>query len=194
MNNSRRYYAVRIGRQGPRLYDNYPEFAAATLGLSGSSGKGFDNIYDAQEWLTGYLIPMASIQTNINVNLNVSDGRNISAATPMSTSTFSVPQQAFSNDSVPGLDRVQGLPREPAEVKDDPSIPVGEPAVELSDEQNNILQMVKSGRNIFFTGAAGDTMFENRMRISAFTTIIYRYRKVRATPSHHPLSTFGIWF
>ncbi|KAG6371598.1 hypothetical protein JVT61DRAFT_9308 [Boletus reticuloceps] len=63
-NNSRRYYAVRIGRQGPRLYDNYPEFAAATLGLSGTSGKRFDNIHDAQEWLAGYLIPMASIQTS----------------------------------------------------------------------------------------------------------------------------------
>jgi hypothetical protein len=97
MSNTRRYYAVRIGREGPRIYDTYTEvsnfklapcpivpapvekfandsqFAAAvsdilidfdarkthrrniqTLGLSGSSGKGFDNIHDAQKWLTEY--------------------------------------------------------------------------------------------------------------------------------------------
>ncbi|KAF8446321.1 hypothetical protein L210DRAFT_3529627, partial [Boletus edulis BED1] len=136
---------------------------------------------------------MASIQTNMNLNLNVSDGTNVSAATPTQTPTLSVPQQAFSNDSVPGLNGMQGLSRERAEGNDGPSIPVGEPTVKLSDEQDKILQIVKSGKNIFFTGAAGDTMFENRMRISAFTTIIYRYRKVRATPSHHLSSTFGVW-
>ena len=38
-----------------------------TLGLSGSSGKGFDNIHDAQEWLTGFqfgLSPVTTIHTS----------------------------------------------------------------------------------------------------------------------------------
>ncbi|KAF8845464.1 hypothetical protein BDN67DRAFT_961816 [Paxillus ammoniavirescens] len=70
MSNIRRYYAVRIGRDGPRIYDTYTEFAAATLGLSGSSGKGFDNLHDAQKWLTEYQyhfgsgLPMTTVHTS----------------------------------------------------------------------------------------------------------------------------------
>ncbi|KAF8557361.1 hypothetical protein OG21DRAFT_306893 [Imleria badia] len=151
MNNHRRYYAVRIGREGPRIYDNYAEFAAATLGLSGSSGKGFDNIHDAQEWLMGFqfgLTPgVTTIHTNINVNLNVSGGANINVGTSTPTPTLTVPQQAFPNYN-PGLNQMQEVPRQRVEVKE-------EPAIELSDEQKSILKLVKSGRNIFFTGPAG---------------------------------------
>lgn len=44
--------------------------------------------------------------------------------------------------------------------------PPAEPSIELSDEQKNILKLVKSGRNIFFTGPAGDAMSANRTRES----------------------------
>lgn len=54
---------------------------------------------------------------------------------------------------------MHGVPRE--RPKDEPfPPPAAEPAIELSEEQKNILKMVKSGRNIFFTGAAGDATFE----------------------------------
>lgn len=57
---------------------------------------------------------------------------------------------------------MQDVPMERFEVKDvPPALPVAEPSVQLSDEQKNILKLVKSGRNIFFTGPAGDTTFEN---------------------------------
>ncbi|KAF9229716.1 hypothetical protein BS17DRAFT_771824 [Gyrodon lividus] len=71
MSNTRRYYAVRIGREGPRIYDTYIEFAAAIFGFSGSSGKGFDNIQDAQKWLTGYhfgnVVPVTTIHTSKSI-------------------------------------------------------------------------------------------------------------------------------
>lgn len=51
---------------------------------------------------------------------------------------------------------MQEVPKELAEAKAAP--PSAEPTVELSDEQKNILKLVKSGRNIFFTGPAGDAM------------------------------------
>lgn len=48
--------------------------------------------------------------------------------------------------------------RERVEVKNiAPPLPVEEPSIELSDEQNNVLKLVKSGQNIFFTGPAGET-------------------------------------
>ena len=228
-NNHRRYYAVRIGREGSRIYDNYTEvrslsvrnpfrepltwglssslpqwvsfwqlFSAPrwvlncviqTLGFSGSSGKGFDNIHDAQEWLTGFqfqvgLPPVTTIHTSkyfpelviersaaeqsssglfclrvgsLDINFNINAG-----SSSTSTTTFTAPQQAFSNDSFRENNQMQEVSRERVEVKNISSpLPVEEPSVELSDEQKNVLKLVKSGRNIFFTGPAGET----RLRI-----------------------------
>lgn len=74
----------------------------------------------------------------------------------MGTPAFqvNVPQQAFPKHGFPGPNQMHEVPRQRIEVKE-------EPAVELSDEQRGILKLVKSGRNIFFTGPAGDAMFKN---------------------------------
>lgn len=52
---------------------------------------------------------------------------------------------------------MQEISKEQVEVNAAP--PPAEPSVELSDEQKNVLKLVKSGRNIFFTGPAGDVVF-----------------------------------
>lgn len=55
---------------------------------------------------------------------------------------------------------MQEVSGERVKVKDEPPpLPVAEPSIDLSDEQKKILKLVKSGRNIFFTGPAGDSVF-----------------------------------
>ena len=56
------------------------------------------------------------------------------------------------------------------------------PAVVLSDEQRAVLNMVKKGGNVFFTGSAGKNtdLFRPRWKLS-----FCRDRKVRPTSCHH---------
>lgn len=56
-----KYYAVRIGRDGPQIYDTYAKFVRATSGLSGASGKGFDTIEEALQWLNVPFGGMAAV-------------------------------------------------------------------------------------------------------------------------------------
>lgn len=56
----RGYYAVRIGRDGAQIYDTYAKFVRATSGLSGASGKGFDTIEEALQWLN---VPVGGMAT-----------------------------------------------------------------------------------------------------------------------------------
>lgn len=105
-------------------------------------------------------------QLDINLNVNVSNGTYANVGTLVSstsTTAFTTHQQAFPNNGFPsGLNQMQGVSGESSKVKDEPPLfPVAEPAVELSDEQKNILNLVKSGQNIFFTGPAGDATFES---------------------------------
>ncbi|KIJ07606.1 hypothetical protein PAXINDRAFT_158369 [Paxillus involutus ATCC 200175] len=191
---------VRIGREGPRIYDTYTEvsnfklapcpivpapvekfandsqFAAATLGLSGSSGKGFDNIHDAQKWLTEYQYhfgsgsPLTTVhtRTDINVSLNISaatavnEGAASSSTSTTTTMTFATTadrpwQQGSAQNHT--VFNVQGSPHQGYERQRFDQMqappPVAEPEIELSDEQRDILAMIRAGRNIFFTGPAG---------------------------------------
>lgn len=102
---------------------------------------------------------------DINLNLNVSNGTNANTGTVVSSTsatTSTTHQQVFLGDGFSGLNRMQQVSGELAKVKDEqPLLPVAKPAVELSDEQRNILKLVKSGQNVFFTGPAGDTIFES---------------------------------
>jgi ATP-dependent DNA helicase PIF1 len=104
--------------------------------------------------MTGFqfgLSPVTTIHANINLNINAG-----SVMSSTSTTTFNAPQQPFPSDSFPGHNQMQDVSMERVEVKDvPPALPVAEPSIELSDEQKNILELVKSGRNIFFTGPAG---------------------------------------
>ncbi|KIJ68805.1 hypothetical protein HYDPIDRAFT_25060 [Hydnomerulius pinastri MD-312] len=189
MSNARRYYAVRIGREGPRIYDSYAEFRAATLGLSGSSGKGFDNIRDAQEWLSGYHfsggVTTTHTRTDISVSLNISGGTNgpraeasTSSSTSTTTTTTTSPatgERRWTNQGSAQYDSPlrnhhsphrdlhkrlndirAGLSSQQQNNRDvPPPAPVPEPTIELSEEQKDVLKMVRAGRNIFFTGPAG---------------------------------------
>ncbi|OJA07958.1 hypothetical protein AZE42_05930 [Rhizopogon vesiculosus] len=181
-----RYYAVRIGREGPKIYSNYHDFQMAICGLSGSSGKGFDTYREAEAWLTGVPMPAASVtnvtsQTTTTMVWEVSSDSH-QGSTLASTSTtisyqtgarpYPEPQPGrrwFEYESPlntrharPNGDRLTppppyiplaryNMPREP---ELPPPLPP-QPAVELSEEQKQVLRLVQNGKNIFFTGPAG---------------------------------------
>ncbi|KAI6045157.1 hypothetical protein EDC04DRAFT_2638819 [Pisolithus marmoratus] len=165
----RKYYAVRIGRDGTQIYDTYAKFMRATSGLSGASGKGFDTIEEALQWLNIPFGGMATMltRTDANVNLTVNITNHIIqpsgggpppssvAATTVTTSVAhdsrTLPRQlvhhaAMASCIPPNIQQPRGQapPPVPPEVE-----------ITLSEEQENILDLVRRRKNIFFTGAAG---------------------------------------
>lgn len=57
------------------------------------------------------------------------------------------------------------------------------PEVTLSAEQTNILEIVKNGGNVFFTGPAG--MSESVHSYFVINSVTYRYRQICAVEGHH---------
>ncbi|KAH7883939.1 hypothetical protein F5I97DRAFT_1620266 [Phlebopus sp. FC_14] len=173
MSSHRKYYAVRIGRDGPQIYDNYAEVirpCSGTHGFSGSSGKGFDNIRDAQAWLAGY--PFAHVttthtRTNISVTWNLSNGADclhsegVASTSTSSTTTTLVTQPLTEDqrsrraeDEQMNRENWHGCPTPGHSINGDrqePHVPPQLPpdsVVKLSEEQKNILKMVKGGKNV----------------------------------------------
>lgn len=64
------------------------------------------------------------------------------------------------------------------------------PEVTLSAEQTSILEIVKNGGNVFFTGPAGTSA--SFRSYHAAHNIIYRYRQIRAAKSYHQ-RTMACW-
>ncbi|KAI0317991.1 hypothetical protein OF83DRAFT_71950 [Amylostereum chailletii] len=50
----KRYHAVRVGRQGPRIYDTWDECEENTSRFPGALHRGFMSLSDAQDWLSGF--------------------------------------------------------------------------------------------------------------------------------------------
>lgn len=64
------------------------------------------------------------------------------------------------------------------------SVPVlSTPKITLSAEQTNILEIVKNGGNVFFTGPAGTSA--SVPSYNATHSIICRHRQIRAAEGHH---------
>lgn len=173
-----RFYAVRIGREGPKMYSNFYDFRAATLGLSGASGKGFDTLEEATAWLTLTDVPTSGVSvtqttTSTTVTWDVRSEIHHSALTSTST-TVSFESARRYPEPQPDchwieyespLNTPQTIPNSGRLTPPPPYIPLQEaelppplpppPEIELSEEQQRVLRLVESGKNIFFTGPAG---------------------------------------
>lgn len=172
-----RYYAVRIGREGPRIYSDFNDFQAATLGLSGTSGKGSDTLEEAKAWLLAGLPTSVSISvtqtttsTTVTWDIKFEDHQlalmSMGTAFGESARRYSEPRlgcrwieyESPSNalQTIPNSDRLTPpppyIPLQDAEL---PPLPPPSPVIELSEEQRRVLRLVESGKNIFFTGPAG---------------------------------------
>ncbi|KAH7912987.1 hypothetical protein BJ138DRAFT_701115 [Hygrophoropsis aurantiaca] len=190
----RRYYAVRIGREGPCIYTTYNEYThlsdgIKTRGFSGSSGKGFDTLQEAQRWLqevplNGMAVTHTTTHTELHWNfLQEADGNVFTGATSASTSTtisvvpnsantirqypdfHAAPKSVWTEYESPlNVGKAQEymsethLDRSFSEVPVDqlpPPAPPFQQEIKLSPEQRLVLDKVKSGKSIFFTGPAG---------------------------------------
>ncbi|KAG2345305.1 hypothetical protein BDR05DRAFT_130881 [Suillus weaverae] len=162
-----RYYAVRIGREGPKIYSDFYDFKTATKGLSGASGKGFDTLEEAKAWLT--VVPTSCVsvtQTTVSttVTWDVRSEDDQSALT--SARQYPEPQLGCRwIEYESPLNTLQTIPNSDRHTPPPPYIPLQEaelppplpppPAIKLSEEQQRVLRLVESGKNIFFTGPAG---------------------------------------
>lgn len=162
-----RYYAVRIGREGPKIYSDFYDFKTATKGLSGASGKGFDTLEEAKAWLTVVPTSCVSVTQTIvstTVTWDVRSEDDQSALT--SARQYPEPQLGCRwIEYESPLNTLQTIPNSDRHTPPPPYIPLQEaelppplpppPAIKLSEEQQRVLRLVESGKNIFFTGPAG---------------------------------------
>ncbi|GJE87831.1 ATP-dependent DNA helicase PIF1 [Phanerochaete sordida] len=182
------FYAVRSGREGPKIYASWDECRGVTHGFSGASFKGFYSRREAEQWL-GPLVPVPDIPHDVWHPFRP-DGPGTSRKAryrnrnPVERSPYARPvklepaqseiPEAFAHSLWDSM-----LPK--AETESDTlvtpannsTLPVfrssspdnlsgqseddtpPEPAIELSPEQQEVLDAVKAGRSIFFTGSAG---------------------------------------
>ncbi|KAH8997511.1 PIF1-like helicase-domain-containing protein [Lactarius akahatsu] len=104
------YFAVKKGREGPKIYDSWEECQMAVTGYSRVEVKKFKSLTAAEAWILPVLMCTAS---------TISYGENILSVDP---------------------------------IEDRATRP---PEIVLSEEQAHILNKVKKGGNVFFTGPAG---------------------------------------
>ncbi|KAL4244571.1 ATP-dependent DNA helicase PIF1 [Abortiporus biennis] len=166
-------YAVRNGREGPKIYNTWEEAKINVARYPGAIHKSFplSQIKEAETWVN---LEPATQRTYTQAR---PISRNLSAASIASsnaTSTTGSTSDTY-EDAIDFEDELDSMPfqlsqdKNPHIVKPEPG-PSRLPAVDaappvvnapppqdikLSKEQRDVLEMVKSGRNVFFTGSAG---------------------------------------
>lgn len=130
----RKYYAVHVGREGPKVYETWQECQANVSRWPGAMFKSFLSRKAAEEWAAmpaGQ--PLPSVDT-------VDEGR----ASPSTPADFDSTELSISFSPPSAVDHPQTLPSPP------PS-----QGIILSPEQKKVLAKVERGENVFFTGSAG---------------------------------------
>ncbi|KAA1468462.1 hypothetical protein DENSPDRAFT_466766 [Dentipellis sp. KUC8613] len=153
----KKYYAVKIGREGPRIYETWDECRENVSRHPGAIHKSFTSKIAAEQWLAPALSRLGSSSQETDdsnaAELTSQDGESIyedacqsltgtpgPSSQPMDVSDSSVPKDAVLPTA--SLEPPATADPEPEEIV-------------LSSEQKAILELVKSGKNVFFTGSAG---------------------------------------
>ncbi|GLB36503.1 putative DNA-dependent ATPase and 5'-3' DNA helicase required for the maintenance of both mitochondrial and nuclear genome stability [Lyophyllum shimeji] len=173
-----KFYAVLNGRWGRQICTRWEDYRQATYSFSGASSKSFLSYEDAVKWLeqSGFPPPQLNEQgaqmllTSLatagpstprrrypNSTTYWQDHRAARVDVGVQTSPVSSPARRPPTVTPISLRRTAShsrrTPQQPIVVNDPP--PVQLPPVQLSEEQRQVLELVKSGRNVFFTGPAG---------------------------------------
>ncbi|KAJ3556482.1 hypothetical protein NM688_g2009 [Phlebia brevispora] len=123
-----KYYAVKIGKEGPKIYDSWDEVSR----YPGAIHKAFSSLSQAEQWL--------GIQHNQDHN-------------DSSTALQRLPTPGDGADPDNAI-VISDSESEHSMVPPE-EVPAVEPEIQLSPEQQQVFNMVKAGRSVFFTGAAG---------------------------------------
>ncbi|TFK30736.1 hypothetical protein FA15DRAFT_27710 [Coprinopsis marcescibilis] len=124
---SQKFYAVLIGRDAPQIYDDWENCKDKVSRYPGAVHKSFKTRKEAEAWL----------------------GEHNAQPQPLQSAFFQPHgngKPAMKKNKKPSTSR----PRE-----DDEEVILDEPEVKLSPEQRDVLERVKAGKNVFFTGSAG---------------------------------------
>lgn len=134
-----KYYAVRNGRQGARIYTSWNETTVNVSRYPGAVHKSFKTISQAEDWLAAALdmTPMTDIKPS-------------ESSLPMSAPDPNQPWRKGNKSRSPEVTPSGSLT--PAEVE---SSRAPDAKINLSAEQIQVLDKVKAGENVFFTGSAG---------------------------------------
>lgn len=134
-----KYYAVRNGRQGARIYTSWNETNENVSRYPGAVHKSFKTISQAEDWLATALdmTPMTDIKPP-------------ESSLPMSAPDPNRPWRKGNKSRSPEVTPSSSLT--PAEVE---SSRAPDAKINLSAEQIQVLDKVKAGKNVFFTGSAG---------------------------------------
>ncbi|KAG0699712.1 PIF1-like helicase-domain-containing protein [Suillus ampliporus] len=129
---AKKYYAVRVGREGPKIYDSWVECNANVSRWPSAIHKSFRSRVEAEQWLAlprATPIPSPSMESSLDLGSGVAKPKH--AKTAASTSQ--------GNDWSPVETPAPGPPD----------------SIILSEEQKGVLGRVERGENVFFTGSAG---------------------------------------
>ncbi|KAG1749644.1 PIF1-like helicase-domain-containing protein [Suillus paluster] len=140
---AKKYYAVRIGREGPKIYDSWAECNANVSRWPGAVHKSFRSRVEAEQWLAlPRTTPVPSSSTE-----------------PASSGVSSVP---LGFGSGVARSKYAKTAKQPPTSQGYDWSPIDTPAPEppsdsivLSEEQKCVLRRIEQGENVFFTGSAG---------------------------------------
>ncbi|KAF5377180.1 hypothetical protein D9615_006334 [Tricholomella constricta] len=144
---ARKHFAVAVGRGGPNIYTTWDECNEKVTRYPSAVFKSFPSRKQAEDWLAS--------------KVDLSAGRNSALVAPASPhliddDMLSQPieptrQGTFERDYYDLC-----TPSPDISISSQSNIPVGPPpSVSLSPEQQQVLDRVKQGRSVFFTGSAG---------------------------------------
>ncbi|TFK57661.1 hypothetical protein OE88DRAFT_1651514 [Heliocybe sulcata] len=144
-----KYYAVKIGREGPKIYSSWDECKDNTQRIPGAVHKSFTTRSQAEAWLNE---PVKNVVPMYWRTMPDSDGWPL----PTGLSATSVIQSPddLKRPDTPGPSILEKRPDWDHEAD---FLPFEEAPnkIVLSDEQEAILNLVQQGKNVFFTGSAG---------------------------------------
>ncbi|KAI6100734.1 hypothetical protein EV401DRAFT_857923 [Pisolithus croceorrhizus] len=126
----RKYYAVREGRQGPKIYDTWSECHANVSRWPRAEYKSFTSREDAVQWVAA---PSRRA---------ISSAESSVPPCPSTTTPTTDSNSVTFGDNKAEHSQMSSLPPPPQDIV-------------LSAEQRKVLAMVQRGENVFFTGSAG---------------------------------------
>ncbi|KIK99927.1 hypothetical protein PAXRUDRAFT_404895 [Paxillus rubicundulus Ve08.2h10] len=131
----KKYYAVRVGREGPTIYNTWGECSANVSRWPGAIHKSFTSKTEAEQWVS---VPHPTEH-------NLPDGgypwQTTTASTLLSRTMIKAAESSRHTSDLEPTSRDLGA--------------VHTPNIVLSQEQRAVLEMVQRGENVFFTGSAG---------------------------------------